>query len=283
MRVVYIDRLFLLNLAADYFLLLLTARIGGVYPKRRRLLLGSMVGAMLALLLYFPKLPLLASIPVRCAVCLCVAYAAFGRKKKQELLRLCAIFTLATLLLGGGMLALSLAMKREGMVQNGFLYSEISMPVMLVCFPLAYLLSACALGRGRGDVHRKTRELCLEVDGKSLCLRLLCDSGNLLRDPFSGSRVIVLSGADLIPLFPEAATLLQQGCPIQTLLLTMQERCNRAFWLLPAQTVEKNTMLLLFRPDKLYLDKKQTEGYVVGITTKSMEIGDCRGLIGVEA
>lgn len=283
MRVVYIDRLFLLNLAADYFLLLLTARIGGVYPKRRRLLLGSAVGAMLAVLLYFPKLPLLASIPVRCAVCLCVAYAAFGRKKKQDILRLCAIFTLATLMLGGGMLALSLAMKREGMVQNGFLYSEISMPVMLVCFPLAYLLSACALGRGRGDVHRKTRELMLVVNGKSLCLRLLCDSGNLLRDPFSGSRVIVLSGADLIPLFPEAAALLQQSCPIQTLLLTMQERCNRAFWLLPAQTVEKNTMLLLFRPDKLYLDKKQTEGYVVGITTKSMEIGDCRGLIGVEA
>lgn len=283
MRVVYIDRLFLLNLAADYFLLILTARIGGVYPKRRRLLLGSMAGAMLAVLLYFPKLPLFASIPVRCAVCFCVAYTAFGRKKKQELLRLCAIFTLATLMLGGGMLALSLAMKREGMVQNGFLYSEISMPVMLICFPLAYLLSACALGRGRGNVHRKTRELLLEVNGKSLCLRLLCDSGNLLRDPFSGSRVIVLSGADLIPLFPEAAALLQQSCPIQMLLSAMKERCNRAFWLLPAQTVEKNTMLLLFRPDKLYLDKKQTEGYVVGITTKSMEIGDCRGLIGVEA
>lgn len=283
MRVVYIDRLFVLNLAADYFLLLLTARMGGVYPKRLRLLTGSAVGALLAVILYFPKLPSAAALPIRCTVCLCVALTAFGWRKRRELLQLCTLFTGTTLVLGGGMLALSLMLKREGMVQNGFLYSEISMPVMLIGFPAIYLLSAYAFGRGSADIHRSTRELQLEVDGRSLCLRVLADSGNLLRDPFSERRVIVLSAADLAPLFPEAAELLRDGSPPQTLLPALQARCHRAFWLLPAQTVEKNAMLLLFRPDKLFLDRQQAEGYVVGITTQPMEIGDCRGLIGVES
>ena len=48
MRVVYVDTLFLLNLLVDYFLLRLTASVGGVYPKFSRMFLGAMVGAILA-------------------------------------------------------------------------------------------------------------------------------------------------------------------------------------------------------------------------------------------
>ena len=51
MRVVYVDTLFFLNLAVDYLLLLLTARLSGVYRSRRRLALGAAVGALRAVAL----------------------------------------------------------------------------------------------------------------------------------------------------------------------------------------------------------------------------------------
>lgn len=281
MRVVYIDRLFLLNLAADYFLLLLTARLGGVYPRRRRLLAGGLVGAVLAVVLYFPELPPMLALPVRCMVCLLVAWTAFGGKELRQLLRLCGLFTGATLVLGGCILGLSLAMKREGMVQNGIFYSEISMPVMLISFPAVYLLSGYTLGRGRAHIRRETRELRLLLGQRSLTLRVLVDSGNLLRDPFSGDRVIVLSAQAALPLFPEGEEPIRRLSP-QQLLPVLNGLCGRAFWLLPAKTVEQSAMLLLFRPDRLYLDGQEERGYVVGLTTEPMNIGgDCRGLIGV--
>ena len=283
MRVVYIDRLFLLNLAADYFLLLLTARLGGAYPRRLRLLAGSAVGAALAVLLYFPQLPTLLSLPVRCGVCLCVALTAFGQKAGRRLWKLCGLFTGTTLVLGGIMLALSLALRREGMLQNGFYYSEISVPVMLISFPAVYLLSAWTLGRGRAHLDRGTQELRFILGKRSLSLRALRDSGNLLRDPFSGSRVIVLSAGEATALFPEkAAELLRGGGDPQRLLPELKGLCSAPFWLLPAKTAGQSALLLLFRPDKVFLDGREENGYVVGLTMEPMELGgDCRALIGV--
>ena len=56
MRVVYVDELFAVNLLLDYLLLVLTARLSGVFAPRLRLLLAAALGALLAVLLYFPQL-----------------------------------------------------------------------------------------------------------------------------------------------------------------------------------------------------------------------------------
>lgn len=77
MRVVYVDTLFFLNLAVDYFLLVLTAKVAGVYIKRSRLLASALVGALLAVLLYFPPLPKTLALLLRLAVCCVTALAAF--------------------------------------------------------------------------------------------------------------------------------------------------------------------------------------------------------------
>ena len=181
------------------------------------------------------------------------------------------------------MLALSLALRREGMLQNGFLYSEISAPVMFISFPAVYLLSTYVLGRGRADVGRSTRELRFLLGERSLSLRALNDSGNLLRDPFSGSRVIVLSAGEAAALFPEkAAELLRRGGDPQQLLPELKALCAAPLWLLPAKTAGQSALLLIFRPDKVFLDGREAQGYVAGLTMEPMYLGgDCRALIGV--
>ena len=69
MRVVYVDTLFFLNLLVDYLLLLLTARLAGVYRNRKWLAFGAAVGAVFAVLLYFPPIPVLPGLLLRGAVC----------------------------------------------------------------------------------------------------------------------------------------------------------------------------------------------------------------------
>ena len=40
--------------------------------------------------------------------------------------------------------------------------------------------------------------------------------------------------------------------------------------------------MLIFRPDKVFLDGREAQGYVAGLTMEPMYLGgDCRALIGV--
>ena len=59
MDVIYIDRLFLINLLIDYLLLLLSARVSGLALRRWRYLLGALLGAAYAVLTLLPGLRLL--------------------------------------------------------------------------------------------------------------------------------------------------------------------------------------------------------------------------------
>ena len=60
---VYIDLLFLLNLTANYLLLLAAGRIAGAVLRRWRIGLGGALGALYAVLIFLPGLGWLAAWP----------------------------------------------------------------------------------------------------------------------------------------------------------------------------------------------------------------------------
>ena len=65
MTVVYIDQLFLLNLVADYLLLLAAGRMAGAVLVRRRIGLGAALGALYAAAVFVPGLGWLSAWPCR--------------------------------------------------------------------------------------------------------------------------------------------------------------------------------------------------------------------------
>ena len=140
MRVVYVDTLFFFNLAVDYLLLLLTARLSGVYRSRRRLALGAAVGALLAVVLYFPPMPVLPGLLLRGGTCVLTVFAAFGKQPRRRFVHVCGTFVLLTLLLAGAVFAITVGRAGE-LLQNGVLYIDISGAVMLIGFTVLYLLS----------------------------------------------------------------------------------------------------------------------------------------------
>ena len=54
MAVVYIDKVFVLNLSIDYLLLLTAARLTGAPLQRGRLLCGAAMGALYAVAVFLP-------------------------------------------------------------------------------------------------------------------------------------------------------------------------------------------------------------------------------------
>lgn len=280
MRIVYVDILFFLNLVVDYFLLVLTAKLGGVWQKRRWLALGAAEGAILAVLLYFPTFPVFLKVILQAGVCFCVTMTAFCTAKTGRTWRLFGLFLLLTFVSAGVVFAVSLIGGQSVDVRNGSFYLDIPLPVMAVSFALVYLVSGHVLGKGRAETGRKTYEMRAEHHGRTVQVRLLYDSGNLLRDPITGKRVIVVNQN-------VCKTLLSMNTEhvletAEDFLQILQKENETASWLVTAKTAGKTCLLPVFSPDTLWIDGKQTEEYLLGIALNPMDLGgDCSGLIGV--
>ena len=185
--VVYWDLAALVNGAADYLLLLSAARLAGRTVPRLRLLGAAAFGAAYAVL----RLVLPCSPWLNAAAFVGMALLAFrdtGRAFKLGLLTL-----LLSCALGGGVLLLGQCCGSLGRIARGVIFAQLPWGVLLGAMGVTYLLVST------GELLR----VRLTRGGKTVTLRLLHDSGNLLTDPLTGESVPVIGQSALRALLPE--------------------------------------------------------------------------------
>lgn len=181
------------NFAVNWLLLKLAGALGGTAVPPARAALTSGLGALWDLIA-LGKWPQLLSLPGRIA---CLLMTALLMSRKEYIRALISLFA-ASLLLGGGLLLLTLG--RSGPWTGG---------VFLGTVPLrAAIYSFCLLPPSvralRHLVHRGyegscTRTVTLTVGGQAHALTAFVDSGNLLTEPLSGLPVVLVEGIDLPP------------------------------------------------------------------------------------
>ena len=113
---------------------------------------------------------------------------------------------------------------------------------------------------------RKIAEITLTYDGKSVCLRALCDSGNLLRDPVSQSPCVVVDRAFLRGVIPNDVLLASSKSDI-SVLGSMERESSTRIRLIPANTATGDGLLVAFRVDSVDVDsgkgKRRVEALVI--------------------
>lgn len=172
---VYLDVLIALNLAVNYSLLSAVARLTGAVGSRWRLAVGAAVGAAYAGLTVMPGLGFLNGNLWRAVFLGLMAVTAFGVSR-------------GTVTKGAMLLGFSFAL--GGMAQVLGLWGfwplvSAAVIVALVC----WLLFRGAMGHA-GQLVPVT----IALGGKQVRLTALRDSGNTLKDPFSGEPVMVVGG-----------------------------------------------------------------------------------------
>ena len=90
MGIIYIDSLFLINLIADYVLLIAACRVSSLSPRRLRCLLAAVFGALFAVLSVVPGFWFLSTVPYRFAIAAAMGLIAFGAER--GVLRCIAVF-----------------------------------------------------------------------------------------------------------------------------------------------------------------------------------------------
>ena len=168
--VVYADILFFINFCIDFICLYLSAKLCACPAGIARTALASALGGLYAIAaLALDALPVPAKLPLHLLAAFVICFAAFFRGDWKKLLISCGLFVVSNALMGeigaGSLIAVALA--------------------SALCAWVFAFLSKRRLKSLYADVE-------IVYDGKRYALRLLADSGNLLREPVSGLPVILL-------------------------------------------------------------------------------------------
>ncbi len=238
---VYLDVLLLSNLWVDYCLLQAVAKFTHCRLKTRRTWIAAAIGAVSALAIFLPPLPGILCWSIRFLLSGLLVRIAFGPMRFSRLLRQTIWFYLTGLFFCGVIYTLGTQFSSIHIVTgNSVLYADLSLLVLLLG-AVASVGVVSLTARKRAEPDLSVYRLELQLDDHSICIPAMPDSGNHLKDPFTGRAVILCPMSQLqrwIAAYaaPETAAAAQKG-----------------FRMLPVKTVTGQRLLPAFIPKEMIL------------------------------
>lgn len=231
---IYLDIVVILNFLVNFLLILGTNRISGYGPGVKKAALASILGAAYAAGCILPGFRFLSNALWRIISLALMSLIAFGYDKSA--LRRGVLFVFLSMAMGG------VAM---GFGNGGFW--AVVMAALLVCL-------LCRLGFGGRPGQQQYIPVTIFHNGRTLHMTALVDTGNTLRDPVSGSPVLVADAEAAQKLL--SLTQQQLMHPIETVASGKFSGLR----LIPYSAVGQSAgMLLGLRVQRLIINGKQEE------------------------
>lgn len=234
---VYVDILVVLNTLVNYFLLLAVKRITRESTSRLRILLGAAAGGLSSLLIFIEQLGVLMTL-LKIAVSLVMVLISFKITSLKAYLKNTVWLFLISFVFGGLMFAVYMFTDVKTMLYtNGIVYFQIDMTFLIVCSVLSYgAISLITYFTDKKAPRSKEYYVTVGKNGRSVSLTALMDTGNNLREPFSGYPVIMADKA----VFKELL-----GKDVSIDCMTEADGLR----LIPVSTVSGGAVVKAFRPD----------------------------------
>lgn len=192
---VYGDVLFLINFSMDFLVLFCTGKILHIKQKPLLIILSSVFGGIYSVAALFIENNVLSAVcNVLSAVLMCLI--AFPRVRGFAFFKCAALFFGLSLVTGGGITASYVLLSKLGRginINSDFAPVLSDIPLGTFCIlGLISVFASFVTGKIFGKQSEK-KEVSVTVTGSrgQITLRCLSDSGALLREPVSGSPVIV--------------------------------------------------------------------------------------------
>lgn len=272
----YIDSLFLLNLAVNCLLLLAAGRVTASDIKLRRMLLAGVFGGLWAVAAVFPALGFLSLLPMKLLCGLVMSAIAFGGGTGM-MKRTAALFALV-MLFGGGVWAAYYAMGGQGSPESPGL--KLVLPAVGLCY------AAVALWCRKTPVgRRRTARMTVEFRDRRCEVRALIDSGNELRDPLTNRPVVIVGAEEFMDLLPEGLRKLADPAqPVESFRRLEEAEPGRDFRLLSYKALGvESGLLLAMRSGRIIVGGREREGILVAAAPgKISEQGGYTALAGID-
>lgn len=252
--VIYGEYLFLENFITGGILLFFTVKLLNRRFSRIRLFIGAAMCGAAGFAIFLPVAGI-AGILMQVGIAASAVFLGLGAKTAKELLVQTAIFMALTLISGGGVMALMLWQEIPSVSGAGALYIPPLTYLRLICFGiLAFgfsylivkLIQQVRLNIGLCD------EAAIRIEGQTILLRAMIDTGNYLKEPISG-RSVALIGKN-------AAGKLEKL------------KCKERYALIPFHSVgSRNGLLEGMRTDSIYYRGNEVRNAVIAFYENDFE------------
>jgi len=276
--VVYIDLLILLNLTANYLLLLGAGRIAGCPLRRWKIGLGAGLGALYAAAAFLPNAGWVTAWPCKVGAGVLMALISYGGG--PGLLRVTVLFFAASAALAGLVLGVEWLGHTGLTVQNGVFYSTADIRLLLVLFILCYFVLSLIFRRMGRHGGRELVRLEITFGQRKVFLTALKDSGHTLTDPVTNRTVVVADCRYAAPLLPEGV--------FENDSISAMEKCHTlgigGVRLIPYRAVGVNCGLLFaVKSDEVKANGKKIGGLLIAFSPNPVDDGGgYQALIGGE-
>lgn len=256
-QIIYVDVLLAVNLFINYFILLATEKFLKLPFRKRKIFLGAFLGAAFSLYIFVPVKSAALSVIIKLLMASALVLFTFFPNSFRLFLKELACFFSINFAFAGLMFALWYFAAPPGLtVNNGVVYFNIS-PMLLIGMTLFCYLVIRLISRltGREVYKGESCVVTVILGGKKTEILTKVDTGNELKEPFSGLPVVVTSYEKIEKLIPEQLRPffrgepgdLKQEFPQSTVLSGLSCR------MIPCHTVSGEGILPAFCPDRLVI------------------------------
>lgn len=190
---VYADILVLENCIVDFFLLTLTMKCIRHKCKTSKLLVSSLIGGIYTLVLVFPKLNILGSMPFQLGVAFIMIRVLYGKSSVFNLIKLVSIFFMLTFTLSGICFLFSLKVN-DYFVGTSFKIEKYSIKYIMLGIMIIYTVYSRITDYVKEKLFIKSFNFKIEfeIENNQYILKGFLDTGNELVEPITNLPCILV-------------------------------------------------------------------------------------------
>ncbi len=291
---IYIDIIIVENLIMNYIILYATGLISKCKINYIRILISSLIGAIYATAQYVSKLHIYSNFIIKIALSIIIIYVAFNPQNLKKMCKQLVLFYLTTFTFGGVATYLIYVLKPQNIImKNGIYVGTYVLKVIFIGAILGTIILIISFKISKNKITKKDM-MCkskIRMNGKEIILDTMVDTGNMLKEPITGSPVIVVEKMALYDLIPKEIlnnTESILGGDLEKIPENIKKEYIPKLKMIPFSSLGKQYgMLIGIRPEKLEIINEQQieekKNAIIGIYNKSLtKKGEYKALIGIE-
>ncbi len=203
---IYLDIVLIENLCMNYIILFATGFIMKLKLHHIRLAISGLLGGAYAILTYIQVLPLFSTMGIKILLSVAMVYIAFMPKNVKAMLKQLVVFYLVSFAMGGCAFALLYFVKPEDIfMRNGVYIGTYPLKIALLGGIVGFVVMYIAFKVLKTKMSKKALiyDIEIKLEEKSVTLKAMLDTGNMLKDPITGIPVIVVEKSSLYEILPK--------------------------------------------------------------------------------
>ena len=290
---IYIDIIIVENLIMNYIILYATGIISKNKSSYIRMFFASLIGAVYAVAEYILKLNIYSNIILKTILSIIIVYVAFYPQNVKKMCKQLVMFYVTTFTFGGVATYLIYVLKPQNIIiKNGMYVGTYVLKVIFIGAIVGTIILFVAFKLAKNKITKKDMicKIKIKINGKEKILDAMVDTGNMLKEPITGTPVAVIERTSLYDLLPKEIlnnTESILGGDFGKIPENIKNEYIPKLKIIPFASLGKqNGMLVGIKPEKIEVINEQTEekkNAIIGIYNKSLtKKGEYNALIGLE-